>query len=389
MSLTALLLTLLLAPAAPAPADGPAWYAGSYNTALRDARVGDQLVLLALLPEWSDYSRQVDQETFADPRVVAATADLVCVRYTQDDAKLRQVSRLFNIENYPALVFVDGKGRVEDLVEGFIPAEPLLEQLARITAGVGTVGDHQARVDEAPDDLDRQHALLTMLRNVRDWSRAEQVAAAIRQADPEAQTPAGSRLAREALWQQVWAAAEHDGGTPDLAPVLEHVESRAEPRTRFEGWNEVANTLAGQGDAHGARHAFHTAWTAMDGEPSGSWAASVASWMLNDESAELSHDERAFTLALAEFAVSATEQTCEAGEACKDGACIAEGCGLSEEQHDSYAAERLALLASAQLTCAPHDQAATLAAATLERCVALAPESHEYRAMLDELVARR
>lgn len=306
------------------------WYENGFNRALRDARVGEQLVLVALLPDWSDYARQVHEDRFADPRVVSSTGDLLCLKYTKDDANLRQVAELYNVENFPSLLFVDSKGRIEDLIEGYIPADALLEQLARISAGEGTVSDHQAQVDEAPEDLERQWALMDVLRNVRDWRRADKVKAQIQSADPEGQTPAGSRLVRQGIGSEIFAAVKSDGQALELEPVLVHVSSRTEPRMRFEGWNDVANTLAGQGDIGGARDAFRTAFVDADRATAGNWAMSVAGWMLHDEEHELMAADRAFVLELA-----------------------------------------------------------SLAEATLRRCLELAPESEDYRAMLDQVVAMR
>jgi hypothetical protein len=392
---TALIMTLLFAAAPVAPSPTPPsevdWYEHGYNKALRDARVGDQLVLVALVPEWSDYSRQVAEETFTDPRVAAAMGDLVCLKYEVDDAHLRQVSKIYNVENFPAIVFANSKGKIEDLIQGYIPPEPMLEQLERITAGVGTVGDHQSQVDENPDDLEKQFALMGMLQNVLDWRRAEKVERAIRNADPEAQTTAGARLVMGDIWQEVYAGMESDDTPLDVEPAVDFLESRREPRVRFQGWQDVGNKLAGHGDMKGARGAYMAAYENAADDLSGDWAADVARWFLSDEQPDLDADERVFTLELAEMSVNSVEAYCEAHADGKPAKGDGDGDGyeLSEADQDSWLADRLGLLAKAQLHCAPDREAMKLAKATLQRCVELQPESEDYQAMLDELVAMR
>jgi hypothetical protein len=390
---TALILTLLFAAAPVAPSPTPPsevdWYEHGYNKALRDARVGDQLVLVALVPEWSDYSRQVAEETFTDPRVAEAMGDLVCLKYEVDDAHLRQVSKIYNVENFPAIVFANSKGKIEDLIQGYIPPEPMLEQLERITAGVGTVGDHQREVDQNPDDLEKQFALMGMLQNVLDWRRAEKVERAIRNADPEAQTTAGARLVMGDIWQEVYASMESDDAALDVEPAVEFLESRREPRVRFQGWQDVGNKLAGHGDLKGARGAYMAAYENADDDLSGDWAADVARWFLSDEQPDLDADERVFTLELAERSVNSVVAYCEAHADGKSAEGDGDGYELSEADQDSWLADRLGLLAKAQLHCAPDREAVTLAVATARRCVELQPESEDYQAMLDELVAMR
>lgn len=389
----ALALTMLFPSPAlfPPPPGGTDWYADGYNRALRDARVSEQLVMVALLPEWSDYSNRVAEETFGDPRVAEACADLIAVKQSADDAALASLSRLFNIEDYPAIVFVDARGNVEDLIEGFIPADAMLEQLARITAGIGTVSAHQADVDRDPEDSLARWTLLDMLRNVRDEKRAAKLEAAIRADDPDAQTFAGARLAREALWEAAYAHLEHDGDAPDDSALVAHVESRADPAVRRDGWFEIGNARAGREDMAGAREAFHVAWLECDEAVAGRVGASLVHFLMSDEQGELSRDEREWALSMARTAVELAEVRCERA---KDDALALDGDGADGAKDgdggwspEQQLAENLGLLARAQSMFAPERERKHLAVATAQRCVELAPEEEGYRHLLEEMLA--
>jgi len=395
MSLIALILlaTMPLLPATPA---GTQWYPHGYNKALRDAGHTGQLVMIALLPEWSEYSNRVADETFTDPRVAEGVADLIPVKFERDDAHLRQVAKLYNIENFPAIVFVDHRGRVEDLIEGFIPADPMLEQLARITQGIGTVSAHQAAVDSDGEDMQARWELLDMLRNVRDWRRAETVEHSIRHDDPDSQTLAGSRLERQELWNHVWASLESEDDEPDYSTLLAHYQTRSDANVRLDGWFELGNVCAGREDMSGARSAFMTAWNDVSEDRVANVGTSLVKFFMGEDQGKLNREEQAWALATAQAAVSSAHSICEAqGTGSKtDGDAYAnddEGdeSKMSEDDQKYFLAERLSLLAKAQSRFAPKRQRKQLAVASAKQCVELLPEEEGFQELLDEMLALR
>ncbi len=375
--MTAVLIAALLGLCAPAEeacaiddtsAGGLIWSDGNYNAALSAAREADVHVFLAFLPEWSDYSNRLRDEVLTDGSVAAALEGLVCVDVDPDDPRGAQVARLHAVTAFPALVVLGSDGRVEDRIDGFIPAGPLVGELARILSGTGTVSDARARADAAPDDLDLRAALADKLGNVGQAREAERLLDTIRRDDPEGATLAGARvLITDASNRMVADAGDGGAASYDLASLRDAIRSVTNARARFEGLTRLADVarLAGRDDE--VLPVFREAWDDVPPEFVLDWGLDLAG-LLDERSGQLDAEGLAFYLEVAQAVADRAEAVGDGTGGAVDGA-LPPG-----TDYGPWLARRLDALAFAARANGDVDRAVALAA----RCLELEPGNPEY-----------
>lgn len=391
--LTTILFAALSAPAAVAPvaaapvptpavtSEGIAWFEDGLTRALRSAKRNESLVFIAFVPETSAYSQQVVAETFPDERVTAELAELVCLRFDdQADRRFQTASERYNVESFPTFVLATPDGDIEDRIEGFIPADPMIEQLKRIKSGVGTVSWHRAEVAGEPDQLGHVYSLAQMLDAVRDYDEAERTYALIRSEDPRGETAAGARLAMSAVWDALAESSGEDKSEWDLSAVHAHLATVPEGVPAFQGWTSVGNFHAGlEGQLGHAADAFAKAWEHVPAQPKRSWARDVANFLVATGGESLAERHQAFALMLASTAVAEAERE-------RDEYVAENGTSESDDggDYDSWVATHLSVLVECQRVFGQTEAAV----ASLQRCTELDPENPEYPERLANLVAQ-
>jgi hypothetical protein len=397
MTLTTLLLAALMgwpaaqasaqiASAAPAPpADAApeqvAWYSGNYNAAVSDARKQGKLLLLAFVPEWSDYSRKLVDETFLDGTVAKELNDLICLMYTEEDNVSRQIIKLYNVEQFPTIVVAEADGKIEDLITGFIPAQPLVGEMRRIKSGNDTVSARRALAEATPTDLNLRWSLADKLKNVNDERRARKVMQSIRAEDPEGRTLAGARVAAQDVWDAIESAAPGGPDTWDIAPMLAHIESLSIDLAAFDGWNAVARFHAGLSRMPEARAAFMRAWTRIPPDQVLNWGNDMGNFFLEAEDV-LTDAEKA-------FAVEVAERAAVRAVALGDPEAENYGVAFNGTNYNAYLAERLDTVTRCLIEFDPTPAGLDKAQATAERCIELDPDNEEYPGRLEMIKARR
>jgi hypothetical protein len=359
------------------------WYEGGYNKALREARKSDSLVFLAFVPDTSNYSKKVVAETFPDEAVAAELSDLVCLIFdNEQDSRFESVRRLFNVETYPTFVIANAKGKIEDRIEGFIPAEPMVEQMQRIKAADGTVGWHRKQVEEEPDDLSHVYSLAQMLDGVRDYKEAKRSYNQIRRVDPKGETAVGARLILNDVWEMVRESGGEDKAQWDLEPVYTHLAEVPSEEAAFQGWTEVGNFYAGQDGRMGdSADAFMHAWEHASEEDSArDWARDVAAFLANQEHGALEDRHGEFAIQLASASVERAQIVCDEYVA-ENGSTKSEDGG----DYNAWVASHVAVLVQCQQAFGSEVDAALAA----RRCVELDPENEEYGERFEHLLASR
>jgi hypothetical protein len=411
-------LLALLALSAPMATAGDAtieWFGDGYNKAVKAASADDAMMLIAFAPDWSDYSNKLIAETFTSPDVVEALSDVVCLKYTSEGGRMTSLVKRYNIEQFPAIVVAMSNGDIDELITGFIPAEPLLEQLYRIHSEDNTVRSHRKAVEKSPENLEIQYQLAQKLASCNDWRNHDKTIRAIRKADPEGETMGGAKVVVDELMHQIEWPADDSGMEVDLTGVLASIESNASGSVRFEGFSRIANTQANMGHMSGSRHSFMQAFRTVPADLKADWAHDVANFIVNYDEGALSSSEKAFAVKLAYAAVRGAEQTfeelcavseaqceedCECEEECGDmseGGKLVDGDGGDGGDSDYYAspddrqadlnrwlASRMSLLHQIQYRYGngSERERATLAMGTVQRCMELDPENEDYAAAL-------
>ena len=135
------------------PQAGVQWFQGPFFSARGKARAEKKLLAVAFVAQWSDWSKKLEKDTFGDPGVVAALEGLVCYRAEATSREGQRVADKFPVRTYPTVFFVGSDGRPEELIEGYIPPQSFIPELARIRAGQGTRSAYERKVAQDPRDI--------------------------------------------------------------------------------------------------------------------------------------------------------------------------------------------------------------------------------------------
>ncbi len=206
-----------------------AWFAGRYEELLEQAKNSKRIVFLDFYSHSNAYSKKLEKSTYNDPRVVAELADVLCFSIDADDRESKPLRKSFQVQNAPALVFLDPDGALRDQISGYVAAEPFLLEVRRIKANKGTCSDLRARIKKDENDLESRWELACKLRSMGDLLGYETQVSALRERDPEGRSTASRRM----RLVQLRTASEDK---LELEPLYQFVETEKEPTLLFEGW---------------------------------------------------------------------------------------------------------------------------------------------------------
>ncbi len=378
--LTALLIATTCLPQATTAEASPAqhgWFEGSYNSALRAARQENKPVFIALVPDWSDYSQKMLAETFPDTSVSQLLSQMICLKYEVEDSRSLQVARLYKVSQFPTLVLAQADGSLEDVIIGYFPPQPLVQELQRILSGVGTLADHVARVAADPENLATRYAYAVKLDEVGDAAGFQRELGFIRTADPTGATVTGAQLLQNEVWAKVAAVGPGDEATWDLTPVAEFLETVPLPSARFAGWMRLAGFQRERERRIEAVGAMRRAHESVAPNEFFDWSADVITYVLEADQGDLPEDTGRWTLSLAE---ELERRALVVQEPDASGAVFFP----ATLNYDEWLAAQLDILAQAQLKYAG-SRGKRLALATSERCLALMPDNDDYKSRVELL----
>jgi hypothetical protein len=384
--MTTLITATLLAftvclPQAPSDSDQGVWHDGSYNSALRRARKEGKPVFIALVPDWSDYSKRMIAETFPDPTVAELMSGMICVKYEQEDSRSLQVARLYNVTQFPTVVVTQPDGTLEDVVIGFFPAQPLVGELQRILSGKDTLADYIARIEAAPDDLAVRYAYGVKLDELGDPAGYQRELDVIRAADPTGATLIGARILQSDVWAQIQAEATGAEDTWDLALIETFMESVPLAEARYDGWIRIADFQAERERRAECIAARRRAGESATDQQFFDWSAVSILYVLEADQGDLDPEIGTWTMGLAEDLES---RAIAVGQPDENGVVAFQ----AEIGYDGWLAEQLDLLARTQMKYAG-DKRNRLALVTSQRCLALDPGNADYQSRVDLLKSRK
>jgi thiol-disulfide isomerase/thioredoxin len=364
---------------AQAPEGHVAWFPGTFEDALAEARQRSTLTLVDFWAPWCGSCDRLARESFCDAAVLAELEPLVCVEVDASHGDGRELARRFELRGVPTLLVFSSAGAPHDALQGYLTPEELVGELRRIRAGREVIPDLRRCVAEAPADLAVRFALLEKLApfGVRDEVREQRAAIeALVEAgqgyDPrsvesryrlaEALRGARMRQAAEAQWDAIEAQDPgcitlpaqrvrlerlgrrlHHARDPreDLASLEAFVRSSPHAELRFEGWqrlyslrSRMANRshdpeLRGEGRAL-ARADARTLWSVTPVEHRAEVGGRLA-WDFHHDGDGLDAADLSFALEVAALAAAA------AGE--DPGALDAWACLLHRAGRDAEALE--------------------------------------------------
>jgi uncharacterized protein YyaL (SSP411 family) len=188
-------LAALVFPAV-AHADDIRWRS-DYAKALKEAVETDRPLLLNVGTENCYWCKQLDARTFKDAEIVKLLNDRFIPLKVDGDRNTYLVQAL-KIQSYPTLVFASADGNILGFKEGFVEADKLQPQMARVLAAVGVPQWMRKDLDDATKAVAAgQYArALTLLQGIVEDGKNRPIQARARKALKELETKAADAMAQ-------------------------------------------------------------------------------------------------------------------------------------------------------------------------------------------------
>src|SRR5213594_1553929 len=101
-----------------------------YDKAIARAQAEKKLIIADMFTDWCALCKQMDAETFADPKLIQNMSD----RYvwlklnTETEEEGKRLQKEFAILTYPTILVLDGQGEEQDRIDRFLAATPFMER---------------------------------------------------------------------------------------------------------------------------------------------------------------------------------------------------------------------------------------------------------------------
>jgi thiol-disulfide isomerase/thioredoxin len=173
-----------------------AWYPGTYEEALAEAKSSKKLVFIDFWTTWCGYCKKLDKEAFSSAEVAEVMKGYVCLSVDAESKSGREIARKFTIRGYPSLFFVASDGSIEDSISGWVPTSKFKAEAERVLAGKDTLGSLRRDVEADKANIDKRFRLAQKLEQLGDAEGREAQMAEIRKLDPAGKSLPMRRLAR-------------------------------------------------------------------------------------------------------------------------------------------------------------------------------------------------
>jgi thiol-disulfide isomerase/thioredoxin len=317
--LTTAALSFPSSAATPSPSLGEghgkiAWFQGSFQDALAEAKASKKLVFIDFWTTWCGWCKRLDKDTFSNADVAEVMKGFVCLSIDAESTTGRPVAAKFPIHGFPALFFVAPDGTVEDMIGGYKPPADFKKEAERILAGQGTLGALRRAVEADPSSVDKRFKLAQKMEQVGDGDGRDAQMAEIRKLDPAGKSLPMRQLALGEVLSKINQQFQKDQSL-DVDAVATFLASESHPEILFQGnyalvqmHDYLAQQATGKGDLasakqhrDAARASMKTAWANVPEEQVAAYGNTVA-WAFYEQRDELSPADKAFALEVAEKA---------------------------------------------------------------------------------------
>ncbi len=158
-----------------------------YGKAIGRAQAEKKLIIADMFTDWCALCKQMDAETFADPKVVQNMADkyvwLKLNTETEEDG--RRLQKEFSILTYPTVLVLDSQGEEVDRIDRFLAAGQFREKARSFVDSPNSIASLRKAVREQPNSASAQYALAEKLLSQNNYAKAAPEFARVMELDPE------------------------------------------------------------------------------------------------------------------------------------------------------------------------------------------------------------
>ncbi|UCF67304.1 MAG: thioredoxin family protein [Acidobacteriota bacterium] len=124
---------------------GIAWIE-DWGAALEQARTSNKLLMVDFYTSWCTFCKNLDNEAFVDPRVVALSKDFVCTKLDADVAKAAAMR--YEPDGYPTIVFGSSSGDEIIRISGYRTTEEIFKVMKTVHETGPKISENLAIIDE-------------------------------------------------------------------------------------------------------------------------------------------------------------------------------------------------------------------------------------------------
>lgn len=293
-----------------------AWFQGSYEDALKEAKAKNKMVFIDLWTTWCVWCKRLDKDTYSDDSVVAEMKDIICFNIDAESKAGAPLAKEFKVRGYPALILLSPDGTYRDQIGGYLKPEEFKREIQRVRSGKGTLTGLRQDVEADKANIDKRYALVKKLREMEDKAGVDAQMAEIQKLDPEGKSLPMHQMAFEKVIATITEGWEKDK-TLDMTLMKTFLEKETYPEVLFMGWNSMMgmqNFLAQEAaqankpeDAKklraDLRQSMAEAWKSCSKEQSGPFGGQMANAYFQDKD-DLTPAEKTLALDVARKALA-------------------------------------------------------------------------------------
>src|SRR2546425_8707448 len=132
-----------------------------YEKAIERARAEKKLIIADMFTDWCALCKQMDAETFDEPRLVQKMAkEYVWLKLnTETEEDGLRLQKEFAILTYPTILVLDSRGEEVDRIDRFLAAAQFSERVRSFINSPDSVASLRKAVQEQPNSIPARYAL--------------------------------------------------------------------------------------------------------------------------------------------------------------------------------------------------------------------------------------
>ncbi len=158
-----------------------------YGKAIERAQAEKKLIIADMFTDWCALCKQMDAETFADPKLIQNMSDkYVWLKLnTETEEEGKRLQKEFAILTYPTILVLDGQGEEQDRIDRFLAAAQFMERVRSFVDSPDSLASLRKAVQEQPNSVSARYALAEKLLNQNNYAKAALEFKKVIQLDPE------------------------------------------------------------------------------------------------------------------------------------------------------------------------------------------------------------
>ncbi|MBP7148800.1 MAG: thioredoxin family protein [Acidobacteria bacterium] len=149
--LCAAIAALLVAPAALAADSAAIVWLEDWGAALKQAKQENRLLMVDFYTSWCLFCKNLERESFVDPRIVELSKDFVCTKLDADVVKAATMR--YRPEGYPTIIFASATGDEIVRVSGYRTPDQIFTVMKTVRDSGPKIAENLARLDKDRKDV--------------------------------------------------------------------------------------------------------------------------------------------------------------------------------------------------------------------------------------------